>query len=101
MRWFEDGRLRFAVGIEDTFVPQEYPGRRRLDEYELTQHYHLWHDDLGLASATGAEMIRWGIPWYRVEPEPLGALVAEAYEIRAGSAGTGWTGSWTAWPSWA
>jgi Beta-glucosidase/6-phospho-beta-glucosidase/beta-galactosidase len=70
MRWFEDGRLRFAVGIEDTFVPQEYPGRRRLDEYELTQHYHLWHDDLGLASATGAEMIRWGIPWYRVEPEP-------------------------------
>jgi hypothetical protein len=25
-RWFEDGRLRFAVGIEDTFVPQESPG---------------------------------------------------------------------------
>ncbi|GII76794.1 beta-glucosidase [Sphaerisporangium rufum] len=70
MRWHEDGRLRFAVGIEDTFVPQEYPGRRRLDEYELTQHYHLWHQDLGLAAATGAEMIRWGIPWYRVEPEP-------------------------------
>ncbi|WP_214106467.1 family 1 glycosylhydrolase [Acrocarpospora catenulata] len=70
MRWFEDGRLRFAVGIEDTFVPQEYPGARRLDEYELTQHYHQWHADLGLAAATGAELIRWGIPWYRVEPEP-------------------------------
>ncbi|MEU9889417.1 family 1 glycosylhydrolase [Sphaerisporangium sp. NPDC051011] len=70
MRWFEDGRLRFAVGIEDTFIPQEYPGRRKLDEYELTQHYHLWHEDLGLASATGAEMIRWGIPWYLLEPEP-------------------------------
>jgi len=69
-RWFEDGRLRFAVGIEDTFVPQESPGRRRLDEYELTQHYHLWHEDLGHAAATGAELVRWGIPWYRLEPSP-------------------------------
>ena len=70
MNWYEDGRLRFAVGIEDTFVPQEYPGRRRLDEYELTQHYHLWPADLEIAAATGAELIRWGIPWYLVEPEP-------------------------------
>ncbi|MEV0619296.1 family 1 glycosylhydrolase [Nonomuraea sp. NPDC050404] len=70
MRWYEDGRLRFAVGIEDTFVPQEFPARRRLDEYELTQHYHLWHADLGRAAETGAEMIRWGIPWYLIEPEP-------------------------------
>jgi beta-glucosidase len=69
-RWFEDGRLRFAVGIEDTFVPQESPGRRRLDEYELTQHYHLWHEDLGHAAATGAELVRWGVPWYRLEPSP-------------------------------
>jgi hypothetical protein len=70
VNWYEDGRLRFAVGIEDTFVPQESPGRRGLDEYELTQHYHLWAEDLGIAAATGAELIRWGIPWYRVEPEP-------------------------------
>jgi beta-glucosidase len=69
-RWYEDGRLRFAVGIEDTFVPQEYPGRRGLDEYELTQHYHRWHEDLGHAAATGAELLRWGVPWYRLEPSP-------------------------------
>ena len=68
--WFEDGRLRLAVGVEDTFVPQEQPGRRRLDEYELTQHYHLWHEDLGHAAATGADMIRWGVPWYLLEPSP-------------------------------
>jgi len=55
--------LRFAVGIEDTFVP-------RLDEYELTQHYRFWREDLDLAAETGATMIRWGIPWYRVEPAP-------------------------------
>lgn len=36
----EPGRtFRFAVGIEDTFIPQELPGQRRLDEYELTRHY--------------------------------------------------------------
>jgi beta-glucosidase len=66
---FGDGRFRFAVGIEDTFVPQLALGRRALDEYELTQHYHYWHDDLGLARECGATTIRYGIPWYRVEPE--------------------------------
>ncbi|QPP06597.1 family 1 glycosylhydrolase [Streptomyces bathyalis] len=69
-RWFEDGRLRFAVGIEDTFVPQESAGHRKLDEYELTQHYALWREDLDLAADAGAELIRWGIPWYLVEPAP-------------------------------
>jgi beta-glucosidase len=68
--WSAGRPLRYAVGIEDTFVAQEYPGRRKLDEYELTQHYRFWREDLDLAAETGAEMIRWGIPWYRVEPEP-------------------------------
>lgn len=67
---FADGRFRFAVGIEDTFVPQVALGRRALDEYELTQHYHFWHTDLGLARQAGATTIRYGIPWYRIEPEP-------------------------------
>jgi len=68
-RWFEDGRLHHGVGIEDTFIPQEAHGARKLDEYELTQHYHYWREDLGLAAASGATMIRWGVPWYLVEPE--------------------------------
>ncbi|WP_255953258.1 family 1 glycosylhydrolase [Streptomyces odontomachi] len=68
--WFRDGSLHFAVGIEDTFVPQEGVGRRKLDEYELTQHYHQWKDDLSRAADAGAGMIRWGIPWYLVEPSP-------------------------------
>jgi beta-glucosidase len=69
-RWYEDGRFRFAVGIEDTFVPQEAPGHRKLDEYELTQHYAQWREDLDRAADAGAEVIRWGIPWYLVEPGP-------------------------------
>lgn len=61
--------FRWATGIEDTFVPQTRPGLRALDEYELMGHYERWREDLALARDTGARMIRWGIPWYRVEPE--------------------------------
>lgn len=66
----EPDDLRFAVGIEDTFVPQTAPGRRALDLYELTGHYENWRADLDLAAASGAAMIRYGVPWYRVNPEP-------------------------------
>lgn len=67
--WYRENRLRFGVGIEDTFIPQERAGHRKLDEYELTQHYRHWERDLELAAEAGAEFIRWGIPWYLVEPE--------------------------------
>jgi beta-glucosidase/6-phospho-beta-glucosidase/beta-galactosidase len=67
--WFEDGRLRYGVGIEDTFIPQLRPGHRKLDEYELTQHYTYWKSDLDLVAESGAEFVRWGVPWYLVEPE--------------------------------
>ena len=68
--WSRDGRLHFALGIEDTFVPQSRPGERALDEYELTDHYRQWHSDLALAPHAGAELLRWGIPWHRVNPAP-------------------------------
>ncbi len=67
---FDDGALHFAVGIEDTFVPQVRPGHRALDEYELTDHYRQWRADVDLAAGSGADAIRYGVPWYRVEPEP-------------------------------
>jgi len=31
----------WATGIEDTFIAETAPGKRRLDEYELQQHYEL------------------------------------------------------------
>jgi beta-glucosidase len=58
----------WATGIEDTFVPQVRPGYRPLDEYELIGHYQHWREDLQLASQLGVSVLRWGIPWYRVEP---------------------------------
>ncbi|WP_052487905.1 family 1 glycosylhydrolase [Gordoniibacillus kamchatkensis] len=60
--------LIWAVGIEDTFIGQTARGERPLDEFELTQHYRFWREDLDRVRASGASMIRYGIPWYRVEP---------------------------------
>lgn len=68
--WITDGRLHLGVGIEDTFVPQTRAGERAIDEYVLTEHDRRWYDDLGLARSVGAEFVRWGVPWYQVQPEP-------------------------------
>jgi beta-glucosidase/6-phospho-beta-glucosidase/beta-galactosidase len=60
----------WAVGIENTFVPHTRAGHRRLDEYELMDHYRLWRHDLDLAADLGVSTLRYGVPWYRVEPRP-------------------------------
>jgi beta-glucosidase len=60
----------WASGIEDTFVPQTRAGHRALDEYQLMGHYEHWREDLALAKKIGVQAIRWGVPWYRVEPYP-------------------------------
>lgn len=60
----------WASGIEDTFVPQVKPGHRALDEYELMGHYEHWREDLALGRELGARALRWGVPWYCVEPRP-------------------------------
>ena len=59
----------WAAGIEDTFVPQTRPGHNALDEYELMGHYEHWREDLDLCRELGLQALRWGIPWYKVEPE--------------------------------
>ncbi len=58
----------WAGGIEDTFIPQTKTGLRALDEYELMGHYEHWRQDLALAREVGLGALRWGVPWYRVEP---------------------------------
>jgi beta-glucosidase len=70
---YESSSLRpliWAGGFEDTFIPQSRPGLRSLDEYELTQHYEQWREDLDRAASLGITTMRWGVPWYRVEPQP-------------------------------
>lgn len=60
----------WAAGIENTFVPQSRNGGRPLDEFELMGHYKHWREDLGLAHELGLKAMRWGAPWYKLEPEP-------------------------------
>jgi beta-glucosidase len=60
----------WASGIEDTFVPQTRTGHRALDEYQLMGHYEHWREDLALLRDCHMQAVRWGVPWYRVEPVP-------------------------------
>jgi beta-glucosidase len=61
----------WAVGIEDTFVAQtERIGERILDEYALTHHYIYWREDIDRVADLGVRALRYGIPWYKVEPTP-------------------------------
>jgi beta-glucosidase len=61
----------WGLGIEDTWVPQPHPRTgRALDEYELTQHYRYWREDLERAAATGVRAMRYGVPWHRVHLAP-------------------------------
>jgi beta-glucosidase/6-phospho-beta-glucosidase/beta-galactosidase len=63
------GDFRWLVSFEDAFVPQSrHVDERPLDEYELTQHYRFWKEDIERARDLGVRMIRYGVPWYRVNP---------------------------------
>lgn len=63
-----------GVGIENTWMVQADPtrdgSRRALDELSLSGHYARQRDDLELAADLGINAIRYGIPWYRLEPSP-------------------------------
>jgi beta-glucosidase/6-phospho-beta-glucosidase/beta-galactosidase len=61
----------WATGIEDTFITAPWPPTgRTLDEYALTGHYDRWKQDLTLAASLGVRVMRYGIPWHRIQPEP-------------------------------
>src|SRR5205085_4866994 len=61
----------WATGIEDTFITAPWPATgRTLDEYELTDHYRRWREDLDLMAELGVRTARYGIPWHRVNPAP-------------------------------
>jgi len=60
----------WASGVENTAVPQGKPGHRPLDEFELMSHYEHWKEDLLVSKSLGIRALRWGAPWYRLEPKP-------------------------------
>jgi beta-glucosidase/6-phospho-beta-glucosidase/beta-galactosidase len=61
----------WAAGIEDTFITAPWPKTgRTLDEYELTQHYQHWREDIDLMRELGITHARYGIPWHLINPTP-------------------------------
>src|SRR5919197_2258264 len=61
----------WATGIEDTFITDPDPQTgRTLDEYELTQHYRFWREDLDRVAELGVRALRYGSPWPTIEPAP-------------------------------
>jgi len=82
----------WAVGIEDTNVGWPLSGSPAgLDEFALTRHYDHWREDLALAVSIGAKSIRYGFPWYRINPAPgqwdwswTDKVVAEANRLELG-----------------
>lgn len=57
--------LFWAVGIENTVMPAA-----DVDQLAWTGHREQWRDDLARAAETGVRLIRCGLPWPDLEPEP-------------------------------
>lgn len=65
------GDFWWAAGIEDTFITTPHPRTgRTLDEYELTDHYGRWQQDIDLMGDLGVGAARYGIPWHHLQPAP-------------------------------
>ncbi|MDY0289989.1 MAG: family 1 glycosylhydrolase [Sphaerochaeta sp.] len=66
----KNNEFLWCCGIEDTFISDPHPiTGKTLDEYELTGHYDLWRQDFDKVKSLGVDALRWGIPWYRVQPK--------------------------------
>lgn len=64
------GDAFWAAGIEDTFITTPHPRTgRTLDEYELTDHYRRWAEDIDLMAELGVGAARYGLPWHRLQPD--------------------------------
>lgn len=57
--------FQWMTGFECSAFPQI-----GADELEETQHYRWWASDLARVREAGITMIRYGIPWHRVNPQP-------------------------------
>lgn len=59
------GEFQWMTGFECSAFPQI-----GADELEETQHYRWWASDLARLRDVGITLIRYGIPWHRVNPRP-------------------------------
>jgi beta-glucosidase len=69
-RLLEARTFVWCTGIEDTFItaPSAKTGRT-LDEYQLTDHYGRYAEDIAAMPELGVSAARYGIPWHRINPQ--------------------------------
>lgn len=65
-------QFMFATGIENSSptIPMPDGSRKRVDEFEKTNHYNQWQTDFQLVIDTGISYLRYGIPYYKVHTAP-------------------------------
>ena len=61
------GNFMFATGIECSYPKIEH-GRTRRDQLEECGHYERWKEDLGLVKELGLKVLRYGLPYHKVNP---------------------------------
>jgi beta-glucosidase/6-phospho-beta-glucosidase/beta-galactosidase len=60
------GNFMFATGIECSY-PTIDQGQTRRDLLAECGHYDRWKEDLGLVKAMGLKVLRYGLPYYRIQ----------------------------------
>lgn len=65
-------QFMFATGIENSspIILMPDGSRKRVDEFEKTDHYNQWQTDFQLVIDTGISYLRYGIPYYKVHTAP-------------------------------
>ncbi len=59
----------FATGIENSYPTIEVKGKtKRVDEMAKCGHYERWREDFELTKQLGIKYLRYGPPYYRVNP---------------------------------
>jgi beta-glucosidase/6-phospho-beta-glucosidase/beta-galactosidase len=63
-------KFMFATGIENSYPTIQLPDgtRKRVDEMEKSNHYKLWKTDFELTKSMGINFLRYGPPYFSVNP---------------------------------
>lgn len=60
-----EARFHWLVGVENALIPD-----MGVDQLAWSGHKARWREDLALAKATGADLIRYGVTWPELNPAP-------------------------------
>ncbi|ALW87397.1 glycoside hydrolase family 1 [Hymenobacter sedentarius] len=63
------GNFMFATGIECSYPTIDH-GRTRRDLLAECDHYNRYQEDLGLVREMGLKVLRYGLPYYRIQRGP-------------------------------